>query len=244
MYAENEKSLRPWGRPQALFQGGQTRGKSAADLPPPAQQLSVSLAESGIQWVCIHVLQVGSIEDVVELEPDLEVESLFEAVVLVDGQVGLCKVRPAERVSLLVAFGADGRLRKLSGLEDTVQESRLGVSLRVGCNVREIEIRSVRIVIPTVRCQSRDRIRGRRACAGTARRRAERSKGVLVDDREWVTALEDAGAGKSPSAGQMHYQILPAMQARKLVVKGQRKAVRCIPRRRPVKLRRANRRGI
>src|ERR1700689_4584586 len=110
------------GGRRLFFRVDKLESKSTAELPPPAQQLSGSLTEVGIQWVYIHVLQIGSIENVVELEPNLEVESFLEPVVFEDGEIRLCKVRPAERVLLLVPFGADGRLRKLPGRKDTAQE--------------------------------------------------------------------------------------------------------------------------
>ena len=94
--------------------------KSAADLPPTRQELPCGLAEVAVQVVGVHILQVYAVEQVVELKPDLEIKSLLEPVVLVNGRVRLGEVRSAESVLLLVAFGSQSRcVNCVAGLENT-----------------------------------------------------------------------------------------------------------------------------
>lgn len=127
--------------------------KSTADLPPTSEELTSGFAKVRIQRVGVHVLQVGAVEEVVELKPDLEVESFSEAVVLVNCSVCLGEIRASELVEFLVAFGSQSRLCKLrqgTG-ENAVEESRLGVALRVVGDVGVIQVLPVGVVVAAVR---------------------------------------------------------------------------------------------
>src|ERR1700679_1778600 len=233
------------GGRRLFFRVDNLEGKSTADLPPARQQLTGDFPEVPIEWVCIHVqvIEVGPVEDVVELKPDLEVVPFLEPIVLVNRQVRLGEVRPSETVLLFVAFGSDGRLCKLRrGIgEYPVQKRRLRRTLGVACHGRVIIIGPVRIVIAAVRRQPVNLVA---RCGARTSVYTDGNERVLVYDRERITALEDTGARKSPSPGQMADHFLPAVQAWNLVVERERETVRRIIRGRPVILRGVSRRGI
>src|SRR5262249_3668853 len=162
--------------------------------------------EVRIVRIGVDVLQVGPVEEIVELKPDLEVEAFFEAIVFVDRGVGFGKVRASEVVRLFVPFGAERRLGELRQrvAEHAVEERRPRRSLLVVDRVREIVVRAVGVVVATVWRKAGDRIAERRAVRGP--KLACRVEVVDVDDGEWIAALIDAGSGDAPSAGQVSYE--------------------------------------
>ena|SRR5437879_7373385 len=90
------------------------------------------------------------IEQIVELKPELEIESFGYVRVLVDGGVRLHEGRISELVKLLIALGNAGWRSELPRREDTGGVSTAGRSLSVAGNVWEIKRVSVRIVVAAV----------------------------------------------------------------------------------------------
>ena len=98
----------------------------------------------------MDILEIGMVEQVVELKSELKIEPLRDVSVLVDGGVRLHEGRISELVKLLVALGNAGWRSELPRSEDTGSVSTAGRSLPVAGNVWKIKGVSIRIVVAAV----------------------------------------------------------------------------------------------
>src|SRR5262249_47054133 len=100
-----------------FYKASKLEGDLCSELPPTRQGLVRDLTEvAARQVVTLEVLdlEVGVVEEIVELKPELEVQPLRDVSVLVDGHVRLHVAWTTELVDLLVAVGARRWRRELA----------------------------------------------------------------------------------------------------------------------------------
>ena len=127
----------------------------------------------------MDILEIGMIEQVVELKSELKIEPLRDVCVLVDGGVRLHEGRISELVKLLVALGNAGWRSELPRSEDTSSVSTAGRSLSVAGNVWKIKGVSICIVVAPV------------------------PKTGAGEDGEGIASLVNARSTESPPSGQL-----------------------------------------
>ena len=111
------------------------------NLPVAWQLLRLGLPKRAAQisQVAVEVGEIHAVEDIEELKPYLEMNSLRDGCVLVDVQVALLKIRRTELHGFLVAFCAKRGRGELPGSEHSVEESAFRGSLLVAGHIRVIE---------------------------------------------------------------------------------------------------------
>jgi|SRR5882724_899242 len=122
----------------------------AADLPKARECLTRSDAKIPLRQISLYGLEIGMVEEVVELKPELKVESLGDVRVFVKVHIGLHVGGIPEFIWFLIAQGAWHRRGELRLREATGRESAMRSCLCVASDVRVVVVISIGVVISAV----------------------------------------------------------------------------------------------
>ena len=120
----------------------------APDLPPPRQTLGVHLPKVALRQIVLDGKEIGVIEHVVELEPELEIEPLRYVRVLVKRQIRLYEGRIAELTRFFVSVRAGNRHAELPSRKDSGGMRGPGSGLMITCDIRMTEVVTVGEIVP------------------------------------------------------------------------------------------------
>jgi len=122
-------------------------GELASNLPPPRQTLGVNQPKVALRQIVLDGKEIGVIEHVVKLEPNLEIEPLGYVRVLVKSQIRLYEGRIAELAGFFVSVRASNRHSELPGGKDSggIRGPRSG--LVITCDIRIAEVVTIGKII-------------------------------------------------------------------------------------------------
>ena len=111
----------------------------AAQLPISGDTGGGCFAEVSIQQVGINIRQVCPVEEIEDFKPELEVDPFGNTGLLINVDVRLGKIRPAELACLLVALRTESGRGELSRSEAPVEKRAARISLVIAACVRVVE---------------------------------------------------------------------------------------------------------
>src|ERR1017187_9782354 len=140
-------------RPQSNFGSELEVG---ADLDVSRQTLTGGSAERRAIEIRVDAVQVHPVESVVELEAQLQSETLRDPGSFCQVEVGLRVPGIAEPEGLLVALRSHGRDAEVGGFENSVQVVLAAGRRVIADDVRIIQVIAIRVVIAAIGGQADD----------------------------------------------------------------------------------------
>lgn len=212
-----ERPIRFRGKRTGLMARGCDRLESdfSSELPEPGQMRCRGFPEISIRvdavWVVeIDVQQIGPIENIEELKPEFEIDSLGNAGLLVKVDIGLGKVRCAEPANLFISLCPERRNREVARGNGPGKKGSARRGLSISDRIRIVVIVPICVVVSALGSVANRRVGGRRASSGVG------AYGLIivgVSDGQGRTGLENARAADAPSAGQMADDTGAAIQS-------------------------------
>ena len=207
-----------WGVAPAYRRYAELKLKNdiGANLQKSRSVLTGCPPEVSVRKVGVDVVQVGTVEEVIKLEPKLQLNPLSDGCILQHGGVPLGKARPTELVIGFVALLPEGRVGKVG-----LGKQSLQVAVTTCAVVIARDVRIIQVVAICVEVAAAGGISGKAAV-----RIRNRIKRCIGGDVERRSRLQDACARKLPATCNAPEETCAMVEVRELIVAREGETVR------------------